>query len=98
MPCRDYTDDEDRIENARLVQEQKVKIDSLTEMLCELCSKTNFMDLSQNIRGQYSKHLDDDRKRVKQTLVDKFNNLSNKLIDMTGEELRDLESKLDQIK
>lgn len=98
MPCYDPRDDEDKIENARLVCEYRVKIDNLTEMLCNMCAQTKFEDIPQNIRGWYSRHLEDDRKRVKQTFLEKFNKFSASVNEMTGEELRDLENKLDQIK
>jgi Txe/YoeB family toxin of Txe-Axe toxin-antitoxin module len=98
MPCYDPRDDEDKVRNAQLVKEYRQKIDNLTEMLCEMCSKAKFENLPQNIRGWYSRHLDNDRKRVYTTFVDKFSEFEAKVKDMSGEELREIEKVLDSIK
>ncbi|MNW12879.1 hypothetical protein D3C71_2106800 [compost metagenome] len=62
-----------------------------------MCAKVKFEDLPQNIRGWYSRHLDDDRKRVYNTFVDKFAGFSDKVKDMSGEDLRKIEEILDSI-
>ncbi|MNN29424.1 hypothetical protein D3C81_1430240 [compost metagenome] len=97
MPCYDSRDDDIAKENAKLVVNYAKKIDNLTEMLCSMCAKVKFEDLPQNIRGWYSRHLDDDRKRVYNTFVDKFAGFSDKVKDMSGEDLRKIEEILDSI-
>lgn len=97
MPCYDSSADDEAKENRNLVAEYSKKIDSLTEMLCSMCAKVKFEDLPQNIRGWYSRHLDDDRKRVYDTFVGKFDEFSNKVKDMSGEDLRKIEEILDSI-
>lgn len=97
MPCYDSRDDEDKVRNAQLVVEYAKKIDNLTDMLCEMCSKQPFEELPQNIRGWYSRHIDNDRKRVYTTFVDKFDEFSNKVKDMSGEDLRKIEEVLNSI-
>lgn len=97
MPCYDSRADDDAKENRKLVVEQAKKIDDLTDMLCGMCAKVKFEDLDQKVRGWYSRHLDDDRKRVYNTFVDKFQNFSDKVKDMSGEELRKIEEILDSI-
>lgn len=98
MPCYDSRDDEIKVENARLVVEYAKKIDDLTDMLCEMCTKVQFEELPQKVRGWYSRHLDADRKRVYTTFVDKFDAFSNKVKDMSGEDLRKIEEILESIK
>ncbi|MOA15480.1 hypothetical protein D3C78_1356380 [compost metagenome] len=97
MPCYDSRDDDIAKENAKLVVNYAKKIDNLTEMLCSMCAKVKFEDLPQNIRGWYSRHLDDDRKRVYNTFVDKFAGFSDKVKEMPGEDLRKIEEILDSI-
>lgn len=97
MPCYDSRADDIAKENAKLVVEYGKKIDNLTEMLCSMCAKVKFEDLDQKVRGWYSRHLDYDRKRVYNTFVDKFQNFSDKVKDMSGEELRKIEEILDSI-
>lgn len=97
MPCYDSRADDEAKENRKLVVEQAKKIDNLTEMLCSMCAKVKFEDLDQKVRGWYSRHLDDDRKRVYTTFVDKFQGFSDKIKDMSGEDLRKIEEILDSI-
>lgn len=97
MPCYDSRDDDDRKENAQLVVEQAKKIDDLTDMLCGMCAKVKFEDLDQKVRGWYSRHLDADRKRVQDTFKEKFEVFISKVVDMSGEELRNIEKILDSI-
>lgn len=97
MPCYDSRDDDDRKENARLVVEQAKKIDDLTDMLCVMCAKVKFEDLDQRVRGWYSRHLDADRKLVQDTFKEKFEVFISKVVDMSGEELRNIEKILDSI-
>lgn len=97
MPCYDPRDDEDKVRNAQLVVQYAQKIDTLTEMLCSMCAKVDFESLPQNIRGWHSRHIDEDRKRVYTTFVDKFDEFSNKVKDMSGEDLRVIEAILDSI-
>lgn len=97
MPCYDPRDDEDKVRNAQLVVEYSAKIDNLTGMLCDMCSKTPFEELPQNIRGWYSRHLDADRKRVYDSFVEKLEKFSDKVQDMSGEELRLIEESVDKI-
>lgn len=97
MPCYDSRDDDLKKENARLVVEQAKKIDDLTDMLCGMCAKVKFEDLDQNVRGWYSRHLEADRKRVQNTFKEKFEVFISRVVDMSGEELRDIEKILDSI-
>jgi len=98
MPCYDSRDDEDKARNAQLVTEQAKQIDKLTDMLCSICSKHNFEELPQDVRGWYSRHIDNDRKRVYNLFVDKFTEFSEKVKDISGDQLRRVEELLDQIK
>lgn len=97
MPCYDSRVDEDRERNAKLVVEYSEKIDRLTDMLCDVCSTIQFENLPQNVRGWYSRHLDDDRSRVSKLFSEKYDEYQSKLQDMSGEELRRLEEMLDKI-
>lgn len=97
MPCYDSRDDDDRKENARLVVEQAKKIDDLTDMLCVMCARVKFEDLDQRVRGWYSRHLDADRKRVQDTFKERFEVFVSRVVDMSGEELRNIEKILDSI-
>ena len=97
MPCYDPRDDEDKINNAALVKSQAIKIDNLTEMLCLMCSKVPFEELDQKVRGWYSRHLDNDRKRVLESFKSKLQLFSEKVNDMEGFQLRQVEQAIDSI-
>lgn len=97
MPCYDSRDDDDRKRNAQLVDEYAKKIDNLTEMLCLMCSKEKFEDLDPKVRGWYSRHLDNDRKRVLESFKSKLQLFSEKVDDMEGFQLRQIEQAIDSI-
>lgn len=97
MPCYDSRDDDDHKRNAELVAEYARKIDSLTEMLCLVCSTVPFEELDQKVRGWYSRHLDNDRKRVLESFKSKLQLFSEKVNDMEGFQLRQIEQAIDSI-